>query len=224
MPFILLTSLIVIHELGHFLCAIYFKVETDKIYLYPFGGISKFNLSFNEPIWKELLILCMGPIFQIIFFNLLIHINFLSHYYQLITIYNYTILLFNLLPIYPLDGGKLLNLILSSQIAFKKSLNYSLIISYFTVFILFCYMMTKDLSINILVITSFLFYKIGVEVRQKKYIIDKFLLERYLNNYNFKKRKSVLSIDYFMRNRYHLIKIGDKYYTEKEILKKKFNK
>ena len=67
MPFILLVLFIIIHELGHFLCAIFLKVEVDKIYIYPFGGISKFHLSFNEAIWKEFLILCMGPIFQILF-------------------------------------------------------------------------------------------------------------------------------------------------------------
>ena len=39
-----------IHELGHFLSAKLLKVEVNKIYLYPLGGISKFFLHFIEYI------------------------------------------------------------------------------------------------------------------------------------------------------------------------------
>ena len=224
MPFILLISLIVIHELGHFLCAIIFKVEVDKIYIYPFGGISKFNLSLNEDLYKEFLILIMGPLFQFVFYIILKNTSYFYNYSNLLTVYNYTILLFNLLPIYPLDGGKLLNIILSFNISFKRSLSMTLIISYLTIVILFFYLLIKEPSINILVIVSFLIYKVNLEYKKRKYMLDKFLLERYLNKYNFKKRKKVTKLDDFMRNRYHIIKIGDKYYTEREMLIKKFNK
>ena len=62
-----------------------------------------------------------------------------------------------------------------------------------------------------------------MEWKNKRYLTDKFLLERYLHKYKFKKRKNVSSIDDFMRNRTHLIKVGNKYYTEKEVLYNKFN-
>lgn len=224
MPFILLISLIIIHELGHFFCAVIFKVEVDKIYIYPFGGISKFNLSLNESLYKEFLILIMGPLFQFVFYITLKNIDYFYNYHNLLTVYNYTILFFNLLPIYPLDGGKLLNIFLSFNISFKKSLNVTLIISYLTIVIVFFYLLIKEPSINILVIITFLIYKVNIEYKKRKYMMDKFLLERYLNKYNFRKRKRVTKIDDFMRNRYHLIKDGDRYYTEREVLTKKFNK
>lgn len=224
MPFILLVSLIIFHELGHYLCALFFKIDVDKIYIYPFGGISKFNISLNENLWKELCILLMGPIFQILFYFLLMNIDYLYHYQNLMTVYHSSILCFNLLPIYPLDGGKLLNILLSFHISFKKSLTISLTISYLTIFILFIYLTIHNFSINILVIISFLIYRLKLESKRKNYMMDKFLLERYLHPYHFKKRKNVNSTDKFMRNKYHIVKIGNKYYTEKEILQKKFNK
>lgn len=224
MPFILLISLIIIHELGHFLCALFFKINVDKIYIYPFGGISKFDISLNENLFKELLILIMGPIFQIVFYLILIRIHYFNSYISIITIYHYTILFFNLLPIYPLDGGKLLNIILCFHIPFKKSLTVSLIFSYITICFLSIYMLLKDFSINILVIISFLIYKVDLEVKKKNYVIDKFLLERYLKHYHFKKRKEVSSSDDFMKNKSHIIKVGNKYYTERDFLNHKFNK
>lgn len=198
-------------------------MEPDKIYIYPFGGISKFHLSLNEDLYKEFIILLMGPLLQFIFSIVLVKIPFFSHYSEIIKVYNYTILGFNLLPIYPLDGGKLLNIILSLKESFSRSLTITLIISYIVVFIFGIIYMFKDFSLNIIIIISFLVFKVTSEWKNKKYLTDKFLLERYLHKYKFKKRKNVNSINEFMRNRNHLVKIGDRYYTERDVLNKKFN-
>ena len=51
---------------------------------------------------------------------------FLKHpFYE----YNLYILLFNLLPIFPLDGSKIFNLFLNQLFSFKKSHIYSIILS-----------------------------------------------------------------------------------------------
>lgn len=221
-PFIILFLIIIVHELGHFLTAIILKVDVDKIYIYPFGGISKLNIKLNESIYKEFIILIMGPLFQIIFSCFLVNINFFSNYKELIYTYNYSILIFNLLPIYPLDGGKLLNLILSLNFPFKRSYELSIYISYLTVIILFIINIFTNININTIVIISFLIYKVSIELKKKNILFDKFLLERYLNNFYFKKRKNVDSVNEFMRGRSHIIKINDKYYTERDVLNNKF--
>lgn len=224
MPFLILVLLIVVHELGHFFSAIFFKIDVDKIYIYPFGGISKFNISLNESLLKEFIILIMGPLFQMIFFLIIINIDYFNNYISLISVYNYTILFFNLLPIYPLDGGKLLNIIMSLYFSFKQSFIFSIYISYFIIILISIFFVCTNLSINIIVIVSFLIYKVRSESRREKHLFDKFLLERYLNDYKYLKRKKVENIDEFMRGRYHFMKMNDKYYTEKAILDKKFNK
>ena len=66
--------LIIVHELGHFFTAKYFNWEIDKIYIYPLGGLTKFKTLINKPLKEELLVTIMGPIFQILFFNLIINI------------------------------------------------------------------------------------------------------------------------------------------------------
>ena len=70
----------------------------------------------------------------------------------------------------------------------------------------------------------FLLYKIKEESNKRSFYYDKFLLERYLNNYSFKKKKKVSSINHLYRDRSHIIKGKDRYYTEKEILTKKFSR
>ena len=45
--FILFTSIILIHELGHAFAALYYKWHIDKIVIMPFGGITIFNEKFS---------------------------------------------------------------------------------------------------------------------------------------------------------------------------------
>ena len=70
---IMFTSIIFIHELGHFLMAKYFKWNIDKIYFYPYGGYTKFNDYLNRPLYQELLIMLAGPLFQIIYYFIIIY-------------------------------------------------------------------------------------------------------------------------------------------------------
>ena len=96
-------NLLIIHEFGHAITGIVMGYKLDKIIIYPCGGITVFNLPLNIPLICELLILIMGPIMQIIGYL------FLKNYYSQIYLYHYALLIFNMLPIYPLDGGKILN-------------------------------------------------------------------------------------------------------------------
>ncbi len=222
MPFIIIMILLVCHEIGHFLTAFLLGIEVDKISIYPYGGISSFNMNFNEKLSSEFIILIMGPIFQILTYYILINTNFFYNYIPFIRTYHYSLLFFNLLPIYPLDGGKLLNIIFNLKFSFKKSIIYSLYFSYFIVFIIFILTLPNFFKINIILMILLLLYKIREEKKKKNYYFEKFLLERHLNNFHFKKNKVVSSIDDFHKGYNHLIYKDHKYYTEKEILNKKF--
>ncbi len=217
MNVLIITCLIIIHELGHFFTAIIFGIRVDKIYIYPLGGISKFHLPLNYSSLKEFVILIMGPLFQSICYLFLL--TYLPSYTTYIKIYHYSILLFNLLPIYPLDGGKLINILLSQILPFKKSLYLTLSISFFSSIIYFLY----NKTFSSLIMTLFLIYKIIKELRQVNYTYEKFLLERFLNNYRFKKSKIITNKSNFYKNSSHLIKENADYYWEKDYLNKKYH-
>ena len=104
--------LLFVHECGHFFTACLFKWDAT---FYPFGGIAKFSSSINCPIIEELLVLIMGPVTQCVFY--LLFKSFLTTPYQLklLTLVHYNILVFNLLPIYPLDGGRIIKSILRTK-------------------------------------------------------------------------------------------------------------
>ena len=158
------------------------KIEVDKIYIYPLGGITKLNMKLNTSPLQEFLVLLSGPILQLIIYA--IYLKLFVNYKSIIEYYNYQILFFNLLPIYPLDGGKIINIIASSKIPYKLSLKYSIIISYITLIIITINNI-NNIKLNILITLIFLIIKIIKENRNIKVLYNKFLLERYLHNYKF---------------------------------------
>ena len=205
------------HELGHFLTAKHYDWNIDKIYIYPYGGYSKFNDDINRPLKEELIILLMGPIFQIIYYLLFRNI-FSSFFMQ----FHYSILFFNIIPIYPLDGGKLLNILLSYKFSFLKSIKVTIFSSYVILFLLAYKLYYDYRALNNFMIVTMVLIKLIEESRNMYYYFNKFLLERYLKDYIFKKKKIISEVKRMCRDTTHVIKYDNAYCTEKEIIDRYF--
>lgn len=217
--FIYITTIIIVHEIGHISLAYFFKWKIEKIVLLPFGGITIFNEHLNRKITEEFLILLAGPIFQIVFVNIINIFLKSSLFYE----YHLILLIFNLIPIIPLDGSKLINLLTDYFFSYKKSLIINIIISWMFISILFIYIMNK---FNFLLFLSLilLIKKNIIEYKNYKYKINLFLLERYRYSFKFKKYSYIkgLNIYNLRRDKKGIFIDGNMEYTEKQILQKVF--
>ncbi len=166
-----------------------------------FGGVTTLNEDLNLNIYKEILLIVMGPLFQILFF-IFLTILYNNNLISIITydkIYNVNILLlsFNLLPIIPLDGGKLLNNILDLAFSYKTSHKISIIISFLSLPLLFLF----DNKILIILLLIFLILNLIDEIKEHKYKLENLLLERKIKNYKFKKVIKISNINKVKRNK-----------------------
>lgn len=222
---IVFTSIIIIHELGHYLIAKINNLNPQKIVLYPFGGITRIDTLLNTSINKELSVALSGIIFQSIYYfiiTFIYHHNFIRDYiFTEFTTYHYSILIFNILPIYPLDGGKILNLLLSKVFPYKKSIIITIYISIITLIIIlitnyYHYNYTLVLIITIILSSIHKYYK------NINYLFNHFLLERYLYKIIPPRTININKIDHIYKEKYHIIKEKNTYLTEKQYLKRRF--
>ena len=209
--------LIIVHELGHIIISLIFNWNIDKIIILPFGGLTKYNEIINRPLIEEFLIAIAGITFQIIFY-LLVR-NYID--YKYFGIINYFIIIFNLIPIYPLDGSKILNIIFNKITSYKNSLLLTIITSY--IFIIFFSLLFFRVNKIISFILIFLLMEVNKLYKERKVLFNKFLLERYLNEFKFRKKKTIKNIDKMKKDYKHLFYIDGKYLTESYFLKNLFD-
>ena len=224
---IAITSLLLIHELGHYTAAKLLKFKVLKIVIYPFGGITKIHDLINKDINEEILVATSGVIFQFIFYLIIVylnHINIIRDYtLNIYTLYNNQIIFFNLMPIYPLDGSKIINLLLSKFFNYNLSNKLTIMISLIGMSL---FILTSSYNHNysyIMVLSVLIIYNYKF-IKQLKYIYNKFLLERYLYNINYPKIKIINNGNKMYKNNSHIIKVNNNYITEKKYLSKYYFK
>ena len=222
---IIFTSIILFHELGHFIIAKKNNLNPQKITIYPFGGITKLDHLINTKINKELEVAISGIIFQTIYYTVILILyknNIIKEYiYNIFKHYHYNILIFNLLPIHPLDGSKILNLVLSKYIPYNQTNKLTIIISLITIIILLI-INYYNFNYTTIIILTIIIDNIIKYQKEIKYLFNKFLLERYLYKITPKKTKKIKKIDNMYKEKYHIIKQNNIYLTEKQILNSKF--
>lgn len=219
---IILFIIVMIHEFGHVIFFSVFKIDIDKIVIYPSGGMCYVNKKINTRILYDVLINIGGILMQVILFIVVYFLwkngSLIDSTYRMFNVYNIGIILFNLLPIIPLDGSKLLLNFLCEFFSFRISYILMIVISviFFVVFILF----NLWIGINSFVILVFLLFQMVLVIKNYKYIMNKFYLERMIyDNYysaiiNDKKSIKDMKID-----KYYYFYDNGRYYSEKEYLR-----
>lgn len=136
---------VTLHELFHSLTAKKFGVRVKNITLFPIGGVASMG-SVPEKPTQELLISLAGPAFNIIFsvvlffplYNILgpqvlFHPSMQTWPHTIAYAFwvNPSLALFNLLPAFPMDGGRILRAFLSQRLGLRKATQIAVGIGHF---------------------------------------------------------------------------------------------
>lgn len=193
-----------IHELGHVITAKIFKVKTHKIRLNIFGFSADIDEIDYLPIHKQFLIIIMGPLTYFVSL-ILIRELYLNDIISLLTYYkalssNKYILIFNLLPIFPLDGGRIAKIILDKLFTYKKAKICLYFLSFiFMVGFVFYTIEYKQYLMYIFLVINFV---INVMTLNKNWKL--FLLKRYSLNNKYKDKLHKRHDLYMYKNNYLL--------------------
>lgn len=131
--YLTLFAIVLLHEFGHSLACRQVGGQADRIVLWPLGGVAYVNPPFRPgaQLWS----IVAGPLVNLVlipvFFGLLwvaaksgLASQFPDLWFWLLTTMwiNVYLLVFNLLPIFPLDGGQILRSLLWFRVGPRKSL------------------------------------------------------------------------------------------------------
>lgn len=137
--FVLLVFLcVVLHEYGHVVAAARYGIRTPSITLLPIGGLASLERMPERPA-QELVVAIAGPLVNVAIFAVLMgvlgaHLDFRSFdafdrpgisLVQELAAVNVMLVLFNLIPAFPLDGGRVLRALLSMRFDRAKATLYA---------------------------------------------------------------------------------------------------
>ncbi len=216
--------LLSVHESMHILIAKKFGYSVTCVTVYPFGLMAHIHyFEYKKSIW-ELIIIIAGLLVHIVVIPLLYlcqDIQLISNaFMEYLMMINIQILLFNLIPIYPLDGGRIVRNILEVIFTYKVAKTISIIISFF-ILVIYINIMILDYVSGVLFIALFIIqYALIIFNFHKD--VNAFYLYRYLYGANFKQKIHHKNDIY--KNRYNVVFRNKKMYLERELLDELLNK
>lgn len=194
----------ILHELGHMLAGILLGFKPNSLEIMPLGVAVSFESKvefYNKKIKKaslltvkKLIIAASGPLTNLlfIFVFLMFNISPFGIDRELILYANILIAIFNLIPIYPLDGGRIVKCILHIIYGRKEAYEYTNKISNICISILTAISSIAILywkNIAILLILGYLWYLVIVENKKYK---NKQEIYKSLENIEEKKERVIV--------------------------------
>lgn len=183
--YIILMIFAIIHELGHLVAGLILKFKPEEVKLTPVGLQIRFKIDsreYNEKIKearslniKKAIIALAGPLTNLIIAVVTIIIGYFNAniqntcIYQIIIYANFLIAMFNLIPIYPMDGGRVLKELLKIFIGSKKAYKITYIVSKTILILLTAVASILVLYIHniaIVIILAYLWYLEVIEIRR----------------------------------------------------------
>jgi stage IV sporulation protein FB len=138
---VLLFACVVAHEFGHIFTARAFGVATPDVTLLPIGGVARLERIPEEP-WEELLIAVAGPLVNVVIALLLVWVlggNLDGSQLKAVESPNVSMVdrlaavniflaLFNMIPAFPMDGGRVLRALLSTRMGHVRATEIAAVI------------------------------------------------------------------------------------------------
>lgn len=131
----LLFFCVLLHEFGHVFAAARYGIKTPDITLWPFGGIASLERIPEKPI-EELIVAIAGPLVNVVIAAVLLaYLGFTTveaesllkiedpHTSMIVKLAgaNIFLVLFNLIPAFPMDGGRVLRALLATRFGFARA-------------------------------------------------------------------------------------------------------
>lgn len=165
---------VLIHEMCHLIVGLIIGGKPEKIYITPFGVSLEIYSYGKKSHLNKILFYLSGPLINFILGFIFIYLKKYIKIDDEIIYTNFAICFFNLLPILPLDGGKILKEVFS--IIFNLKISNDIVIIFSKIFLsiislAYSILIIEVKNIYILILLIYLWYLFLIE--EKKYSVLK---------------------------------------------------
>lgn len=185
---IVLFLIVLVHELGHVAAAKSFGWSIKEVKLLPFGGVAEVEDAAGVTAKEDVLVALAGPLqnvwMALVAWGLGQFGIWDAEWAAYVAEANVMIALFNLLPIHPLDGGKLLHALLGSLLHYYKALQWTARLSLFSSCLMIAAglaplaMDERSVQLNLLVVGIFLLLSNRTYSHNVPFLFLRFLTHR----------------------------------------------
>ncbi|GIP39204.1 stage IV sporulation protein FB [Paenibacillus sp. J31TS4] len=180
-----LFGIVFIHELGHAAAARSFGWKVTEIQLLPFGGVAVVEDSGAIPAREEIAVALAGPLqngWMALLAQFMLHAGWGNpDWWAYFLEANLMLALFNLLPVLPLDGGKITQALMSYGLSYYRTLLAGSLVSLvLSVFVIAASLFGREggLQLNLLAIGLFLLSSNWYGYRHLPFQFLRFLMAR----------------------------------------------
>jgi stage IV sporulation protein FB len=179
--------IVLVHELGHLAAGLHFGWTIREVKLLPFGGVVEVEEAGSTPVREEWIVAAAGPFMNVALGAagwLLGYAGWVDGGWAAqFTAANALIFLFNLLPVLPLDGGRMLQSWFSLKLPYRRALFWSARLSLVfsgVIVLASLYPLLKGglLQLNLLAVGLFLCAANWQYLRNAHYLFLRFLIHR----------------------------------------------
>lgn len=148
--YVLALGIVCFHEMFHYIFARIYDFDIEKVEILPFGAFLSLRDYGLHHIIEEAIMIMAGLCSHFFLYIMIMVLGENSFLLQM----NRLVFVFNILPIYPLDGSKLLLLFLSLWMDYQKAIRLQIKLSIFTL----CVVCILYLQISYFVVYGYLIY------------------------------------------------------------------
>lgn len=226
---------VILHEFVHYWVAKRLGFKGFGIEILPIGAVLRLEDLDEADPKEDLIISLSGPLFNLVLAIIiyLINIRFNNKYLTVLYFSNLSLGIFNLIPAFPLDGGRILRDILSFKTFYKRASRIAVNISIITGalitgrFLVFLFLGEIHISIGIIgiliIVTSYkekerIVYLIMGDIVKKRF---KFIRKGYIENKSisiYLKKTLLDALSIVDKNKYNIIIVLDDEMKEKGII------